>query len=664
MASLSTAVFVLVTTLLTAWAVGIGMRRILGQPVGRPRTYLLSLLLVSLGGSAVTSIASSMGLKNSEDFVDLGWGQILMLSSVWPWIFVVTLAVLLLLEVLFPTGSIAPPWMAVRSLREGMRNLRRYFHIIWILAKHGLLGFLGRGSGRRRARSFRNAELFRSLAVSLRSALTEAGVVYVKLGQMLATRIELFPPAFREELGKLHSGVQPMGETDVQSVLEHSYKRPVSEVFASFESTPLAAASIGQVHRARLHDGTQVVVKVQRRQARAQLVRDTSIIRSLARRMERDTVWGREMGVEELGRGFSDALMEELDFTHEAANTMLLRSEKQDADLLRIPKVYPALSNSNVLVMECLQGVALDAAASRLRNHTPERRRDLAAGLVAAVMDQVVLRGVFHADLHPGNIMLLDQGGLALLDFGSVGRLSRAERHGILALMMSTKTGNEVAAVQAMNELFGRSEQLTQIELERLVGRMLTKYQPSASFSAEIFADIFEIASVAGYRVPDQLGALFRTFIALQSSLEVLDPGHDLVASVTSHAPSLIAHLTNVRRLTDDVTSQALSLLPEAQRMPGRLASLLADLEAGQLKVAVQMGPDEVTSRTVGPVARLVVTALFGSLFLIAAVFLLATPGVAVAGGVPLNWLIASLTGLLGSVLAVRALFHVVHRSR
>jgi ubiquinone biosynthesis protein len=443
------------TGLVNAIILGFVSRRLLGVPVGWPRTILVSLFVSTGLGRAAQEAAISLGVLVDETG-ELVPGRspvvaALLLSLVGAWAVAIGLALLVVLEALVPTGSLPGPVALVRGLPARYRRARRYARIMAIATRHGLGGFL---RGRSRLPEGEDAP---RVARALRLAFTEAGVTFVKLGQMLSTRPDLVGPEFARELGRLTADVEPEPWPAIRRTLTEELGRDPSEVFAEVEEQPLAAASVAQVHRARLADGTRVVLKVQRSGAAAQVRADVDIVRRLARRIERSTAWGRRLRVRALADGFAESLDQELDYRVEAANTHAVAASLRAGRVpVRVPRVYDEWSGPRVLVLEEVVGTPVARAGAVLAGLSPETRAAMARELLGTVLRQVLDTGVFHADLHAGNVVVADDGSLALLDLGAVGRLDSAARAGLARLVLAVDRGDSLAATDALLEVLER----------------------------------------------------------------------------------------------------------------------------------------------------------------------------------------------------------------
>jgi ubiquinone biosynthesis protein len=429
----------------------------------------------------------------------------------------VAMAFVVLAEAVLPSGSVRPLAWA-RALRHRLDRARRYLQISQIAARHGLRPHL---RGRRPLDADVPAQRA-GLARSVRLALEEGGVSFVKLGQLLATRRDLLPTEFIDELDKLHHQVTPAPWPQVEQVLGAELGAAPDTVFAELDPHPLAAASIAQVHRARLRSsGADVAVKVQRPGIRPVVERDLDIVDRMARRLQTRTRWGATIGAVDLARGFTTALHEELDFRVEARNMAAVAAASAtpgtDASV-RLPALHPQLCTQRVLVMERLDGLPLDAAGPVIDARGVDRQV-LARTLLGCLLRQIMLGGVFHADPHPGNILLLDDGRLALLDFGSVGRLDALLRSALQQFLLAIDRGDPAGLYDALLEVMVRPDDLDEQRLQRALGQFMAHHlSPGAALDVELFTD------------------LFRALATLEATLTQLAPGFDIVAESRAFA--------------------------------------------------------------------------------------------------------------------------------
>ncbi|WP_432880610.1 ABC1 kinase family protein [Kribbella sp. CA-245084] len=502
---------------------------------------------------------------------------------------------------------------------------RRYLQILRIAIKHGLGPYL---RGRRRP-GRENAAGQADLARSLRLALDEAGVTFVKLGQVLSTRSDIIPSAVATELSRLQDQVSPAPWPEIEQVLTEELGAPPRQVYADFDSEPLAAASVAQVYTARLPDGPRVVVKVQRPGIAGVVDRDLDIVRRLARLLERNTDWGRSMGVRALADGFADAMREELDFTVEAGNMTTVaagRSVASSNDLV-VPQLYPDQLTRRVLTMERLDGIGLGKARQAIADRGLDPVR-LGRSLFDCLLGQVAIDGVFHADPHPGNFLLLTDGRIGMLDLGSVGRLDPATRDALQRFLLAIDHGDPVSATDALLEIVSRPDVIDERALERAVGQFMTRHLAAGvTLGPAMFNDLFKIITSHDLGVPPEVAAVFRALATIEGTISRISPGFDLVAASRQFAA---AHVTD--RLAPDAlrrtaTEELATLLPMLRRLPRRIDRIAAAAESGRLGVNVRLLADDRDRRHITGLLHQALLAILGATAGLMAVLLLGTPG-------------------------------------
>jgi ubiquinone biosynthesis protein len=613
------ALLLISSTVLTVLVFGAVIRRLLGVRPGPVRTLLAAVLALLVAGPLLQAFLPAPEEADTTTAVLFFLLAVCCAS-------LLAMVVLVIAEVVVPDGSLPGPIELWRGWRARVVRTRRYVQVLRIALRHGLGRFL-RG---RRHLGVASPAARRDLARSVRRAMDDGGVTFVKLGQQLSTRRDLVPVEFAEELSRLQDQAAPVPWPEIRVVLTAEFGRPVEEVLAWVEEAPLAAASVAQVHAARLPDGTDVVVKVQRPGIAAVVERDLDILRHLARMLESRTDWGRSMGVVQLATGFSDAVREELDFTTERDNLRAMAAAVAASPCrgvrVRVPE--PVLSTARALVMERLIGRPLGAAGHALAAMGMQERRALAGALLATVFDQVLDHGLFHVDLHPGNVLLLDDGTLGLLDLGSVGRIDGTTRLAFARLLGAVGSGDSLTAGDALLELVDRPEEIDERALERALGGLIVRYAaPGATMGADVFAALFRLVTAYRLSIPPQVAALFRTFATLEGTLALLDPAFDLVGAARETARGRFASSLTPERLRRSAEEELVALLPILRRFPRRVDRIADAAEHGRLTVNVRSFADSRDRRWLTGLVHQALLTVIGASAGVMAALLLGTQG-------------------------------------
>ncbi len=482
--------------------------------------------------------------------------------------------------------------MNVVALTRTYRSLGRIREIALVLSKHGFNQILERaGLGRllpfsRRIRGRSGVAGDVPAPVEWRLALEDLGPTFVKLGQMLATRPDLVPPPYVEEFRKLQDQVPPFPFQEVLRIVTEELGGPVEEVFHLVHPAPMAAASIAQVHRAQLKDGTPVVLKVQRPGVDRTISQDLATLFLLAGLVERYIPEARTFRPREIVEEFARTLNREIDFFLEASNIERFRQNFQGFEGVVIPAVQWDLTSSRLLVMEAIEGLPADRADA-----IRERGLDtsaLARTLARAFLKQVFDDGLFHGDLHPGNVLVTPEGKVAFLDFGAVGYLSEEAQEGLGELFLALVTRDYAQMAEGFVRLGSTEDTVDLRAFQRDLKELIEPYfgRPLKDLRVgHLLHESSEIALRHRVRVPPDLMLLARSILTVEGLARTLDPDFVVLDEAVPFARRLLVRRLDPRRQARLAYRTIRDLRELIRAVPGQVTRILQKLLEGKLAV-------------------------------------------------------------------------------
>ncbi len=416
----------------------------------------------------------------------------------------------------------------------------------------------------------------------LRKILIELGPVYVKLGQLLSTRPDLLPKEYIEALSELQAKVPPVPWSEIEKQISEQLSEPMEKIFSQINPEAIAAGSIGQVHRAILSDGTEVALKVQRPNIAEIVNQDISLIKAIAE-LAALTDFGKDYDIIALAEEFTKALKAELDFTREATYTDKLRQniakgEWFNPEDLVIPKIYWELTSSKLLVLEWLEGVPLLTAKFPDPTQEEEQRQRITTLLFRVFFQQLYIDGFFHADPHPGNLFYLDNGKVALLDCGMIGRLDPRTQKILIEMLLAIVDLDAQRCSELTLDLADTNTAINLIDLQNDYDRMLRKYYnlsiSEINFS-EVFYEVLAIARNNKIRLPGNMGLYAKTLANLEGVARSFYPEVNLLEEVKPLVTDLFRRQLIGENPSSTLLRTALDLKNLSLRSPRKLDLLL-----------------------------------------------------------------------------------------
>lgn len=498
------------------------------------------------------------------------------------------------------------------GINRRIRHLQRYRDIAKAFVRNGF-GFLVKELGladRFPLSSFRSSEDDRehrgkTTGERIRLFLEELGPTFVKFGQIASTRPDLLPADIIEELIKLQDSVPPIPYHEAAAVLEAELGAPVDELFARFEQTPVAAASIGQVHLARLPDGRAVAVKIQRPNIQAQIETDLEILDNLSRIAEHRLEWAANYQLRERILELAQSLRAELDYTIEGRNAERMAKAFERDNSIHIPEIYWDYSSRRVLTMELINGFKItDHEMLSSLGITPKR---IAERITNAMFHQIFEEGLFHADPHPGNLLVEHNGVIGLLDFGMVGRMTPSMKTNFGSLLIAMRRNSTNGIIRSIEALGVLPADIDMRKLRDDIDLLRDKYYdvPLSQVSlGESVTDLFAVAYTHRIRIPSDFMLLGKTLLTLEGVVSSLDPDFSIISVAEPFGRRLFLDRINPRSFAENAFEHVGEYADLLADLPGTLRDASSLVRKGKLRHEISVPELETFLRKIDRVGN------------------------------------------------------------
>jgi len=463
-------------------------------------------------------------------------------------------------------------------------RLGRYKDLAWFVAKYGRADFVTRAlHGEHVSSSDPTA------AETFAKDLESLGPTFIKLGQILSTRADLLPPEYLDALSRLQDNVEPFAYDDVEKTVRDELGVRVSHAFVEFDRLPLAAASLGQVHRAVLRGGREVAVKVQRPGIRDQIEKDLSAFKDIAVVIDRIGA-AKNVDATRVLEEFKRTLLSELDYREEARNLVTIAHQLRDFENIVIPLPIDDFTTARVLTMDYISGTKI-TSVSRVE-WTEVDGAGLADELFRAYLQQILIDGVFHADPHPGNVLLTPDHRIALIDLGMIGRVSAGMQEQLFKLILAVGEGHGDEAATVMCNIGERREDFNESDMRRAIADLVGRFHRLTMREMNVGRVVLEMSRSGaehGLKLPPELTLLGKTLLHLDEVGRVLDPDFDVNAALRRHASSVMRRRMMKSATPANVFAAALDIREFAERLPGRVNRIVDALAANDLRFKVEV---------------------------------------------------------------------------
>jgi ubiquinone biosynthesis protein len=541
------------------------------------------------------------------------------------------------------------------------QHLNRYRQIAWLFVKYGRSDLVKQsGLDETLDAEQRATPKEQAKASELADDLEKLGPTFVKLGQLLSTRVELMPQAYIEALTRLQDKVEPFSFGEVEKIVTNELGVRLSKAFSEFENEPMAAASLGQVHKARLRNGRQVAVKVQRPEIRERMIEDLDALEEIAEFLDNHTEMGKRYEFGEMLDQFRKSLLRELDYRQELNNLTTLRRNLQEYESIVIPEPIADYSTSRVLTMEYVHG-------RKVTDLSPLGRMEfdgdaLAEEVFRAYLEQILVHGFFHADPHPGNVFLTDDYRIALIDLGMVGRIMPNLQEQLLQLLLAIAEGRGDDAADIAIKVGDTKENFDEVQFRRRITEIVAKQQGANVENMQVGRLVLEVTQVSGesnIRVPSELTMLGKTLLNLDQVGRTIAPDFDPNASIRRNAAQIMQQRLVKSLSPGNLFSGVLELKDLLQRLPTRINKILDALSTNKMKIEVDAIDEKTLILGFQKVANRITTGLIIAALIVGAALLMRVETTFRIWGYPGLAIILFLGAAgAGVVLLVNILFH------
>lgn len=484
--------------------------------------------------------------------------------------------------------------MRINKLGKRYKNIKRYREIWSVLSKYGFsiladkMKIEGSIKGFILKKSTKLSEKY-TRAQRVRMAIEELGPTFIKLGQILSTRYDILPEDIVNELKYLQDRVNEFELSTAKQIFASETKQNIEEVFCNFEEKPLAAASIGQVYRAKLKSGERVVVKIQRPNLKDIIDRDIDILYNVAKLIDEHFNKQGPVHAVDIVKEFAYFIYKEIDYTYEGQNCQSFFEIFKDDKRVLVPKVYWDYTTKRILVMEEIKGVKVSNIPEiNRRNWDKEKIADIGANVF---LEQIFLHGFFHGDPHPGNILIVNQNKISFIDFGIVGYIDKYILNFIIALLKAGQDKDVDRIVESLFKINALTKETDEIDLRKDLYYILNYYfnVPINRLNfGEAFNEILMTAYKHKLKVPPQLILLMKSIITLEGTAKELNPQFSLSEISKEIIKKVTIKRLNPKKIVDEALEYSIDSFDNLKEIPRQVNNILNKIEKNQIKITMK----------------------------------------------------------------------------
>ena len=500
-------------------------------------------------------------------------------------------------------------------------------------------------------------------AEELASDLEQLGPTFIKLGQLLSTRGDLLPEPYLEALGRLQDQIEPFSFSEVEQIVSAELGGRISKLFAEFDREPTAAASLAQVHRARMRDGRMVVVKVQRPGVREIIVKDLEALEEITEFIDAHTEMGKRYEFSNMLSDLRQSLLRELDFKSEAANLRRLRSTLREFERIIIPEPIEDFTTSRVLTMDYVSGKKITTLSPlRLMElDGPELSEDL----FRAYLKQILVDGFFHADPHPGNVLITDDDRIAIIDLGMVGHITGSFQENLLRLLLAISEGRGDEAAEISMKMGEPKPNFDKRDFEHRVANLVAQHSDATIDqidAGQVVLEITRISADCWFRLPSEFTLIAKALLNLDRVVYTLFPDFDPNEIIRDEATSILSRQIFKSIEPGNVLTRVIEVKEFVERLPTRVNKILDAIGNNELKISVDAIDERVVLDGLQKVAnRIALGLVLAALIVGAALMMRVDTAFRILGYPGLPMIFFLMAAIAGIVLVVSIIFYDKH---
>lgn len=509
--------------------------------------------------------------------------------------------------------------MSIRDLKPAL--LKRYLEIARLVVRHGGTDWLPEATHLALREQSNDAS---AADADLAADLEAMGPAFIKLGQLLSTRPDIVPPRYMSALRELRDNVGPFPGEEAQAIFEEEIGVSTRTAFATFDDSPFAAASLSQVHRATLRDGTEVAVKIQRPNLDEGVSRDLDALDALARAVGQFSAEARCLDLPGIVGELRKTLLLELDFNNERANLMRFREVFERYPDIVAPAPVADFSSRRVLTMEYMSGTSITDLSPLIRTEIDGIA--LADQFFDAYLHQVLVEGLFHADPHPGNLLLTPERKIAVLDFGMVGRFGNRQQRDLTKLLLAIGDADGTRAAAVAEELGAKTDLFDRARFETGIAEVVMQNRNAKigdlNFGVVVM-NICRIATGCGLRLPHELTLLGKTLLNLDEVGKALDPEFDPYRTIRNSASKIIEGRMSNESLPSQVYSAIADTRELTEKLPRQLSTILDNVAGNQVSLTIELAEIGTLTGTIRKLANRITVGIVLAALIVGAALLM-----------------------------------------